>query len=226
MVKISVIIPAHNEEKYIEKTLKSLVNQTTLKNDDYEIIVCNDASADKTSEIAKKYAGKVLDLKKCKSISEVRNKGAKIAKGEILLFIDADTIANKDLLEKLLEVKEPCGICKQVIYGDYDLTFLNNINEFLICYFPKLSVTPGCCMFISKKIFNIIGGFNEELKTNEDNEIFRRIISHNFKIGLINSQVYTSDRRIGKDFGKILDQFSNYLNFIFNKKSKDYEFLR
>ena len=63
MIKISVIIPAHNEEKYIDKTLQSLNNQT-LNCDDYEIIVCNDGSTDKTGMIAKKYAGKVLDLKK------------------------------------------------------------------------------------------------------------------------------------------------------------------
>jgi glycosyltransferase involved in cell wall biosynthesis len=225
MIKISVIIPAHNEEKYIDKTLQSLNNQT-LNCDDYEIIVCNDGSTDKTGMIAKKYAGKVLDLKKCKSISQVRNRGAGIAKGEILLFMDADTVADKDLLEKLLEVQEPCGICKNIMFGGYDLTFFNNINELLVSYIPKISVTPGCCLFFNKKLFDFLGGFREDMKTNEDNEIFRRVTECKFKIGLIGSRVCTSDRRVGKDFGKALKQFSNFIKFIFNKKSDDYELLR
>jgi glycosyltransferase involved in cell wall biosynthesis len=228
MIKISVIIPAHNEENYIEKTLKSLKSQTLSKNE-YEIIVCNDASSDKTGEIAKKYTKKVINLKKCDSISQVRNSGAKIAKGNLLLFIDADTTVNKDLLEKTLKVNEPCGLAKEVFIGDLDLKLLNDFNDFLIMYFPEMSVNMGCCMFFNKKLFNFFEGFNEELKTNEDNDLFKRLIKNGFKIGLIDSKIWTSDRRIkAKGLIKYLEkEFKNYMKFILKKKNyNDYEFLK
>ena len=96
MLQISVIIPAHNEERYIVKTLQSVHQQDF---SDYEILVIANACTDKTIEIAAKYA-KVYATKR-KGVSLAKNIGAAKAKGEILVFLDADTNLAKNCLSEI-----------------------------------------------------------------------------------------------------------------------------
>ena len=91
-MKVSVIIPAINEEKTIEKTLRKI-----LKEKPYEIIVVNGNSKDRTRLIARKYA-KVITIKDKTWRSVLMNKGAEKAKGDWLLFLHADTILPKKAL--------------------------------------------------------------------------------------------------------------------------------
>ncbi len=86
---ISVIIPAYNSEKTIEKLLRSLRKSTF---SDYEIIVVDDHSSDNTGEISRKYSDIVITLKERSGPARARNIGAEKAKGDILLFLDADVI--------------------------------------------------------------------------------------------------------------------------------------
>lgn len=97
MPKFSIVIPAYNVEKYIEKCVQSVINQTF---DDYELIVVNDGSTDKTIELIRKYNPKIIESKHV-SVSEARNKGAKLAKGEYLIFLDSDDYWDKELLERV-----------------------------------------------------------------------------------------------------------------------------
>lgn len=92
---ISIIIPAYNSEKTIEKLLISLRKSTF---SDYEIIVVDDHSTDNTGEIARKYSDTVITLKKRSGPARARNIGAEKAKGDILLFLDADVVVNADQL--------------------------------------------------------------------------------------------------------------------------------
>ena len=101
-VKVSVIVPIYNVEKYLEKCLKSIINQT-LK--DIEINCINDGSKDKSGEILEKF--KHLDSrlitihKNNEGLSIARNVGIEIAKGEYLSFVDSDDWLDFDYLEKL-----------------------------------------------------------------------------------------------------------------------------
>ena len=94
---ISIIIPAYNEEKFIEQTLISLKKQNC--GIPYEIIVCDNNSKDKTPEIAQKYADKVVSETK-QGGGYARNKGASIAQGKYLVFTDADTVFPENYLEE------------------------------------------------------------------------------------------------------------------------------
>ena len=94
---VSIIIPAKNEEKYIEATLKSIKNQN-YKNIEI-VVVCNN-SKDKTHAIATKYSKKVYDTQ-LTNVSLARNYGAKNADGEIFVFLDADCIMDKFLIDKI-----------------------------------------------------------------------------------------------------------------------------
>lgn len=102
MPKFSIIIPVYNVEKYIERCVESVVNQT-LK--DYELIVVDDGSTDKSIELIEKYNPKIIKTNHV-SVSEARNKGEKIAKGEYLIFLDSDDYWDNELLEKVNESLE------------------------------------------------------------------------------------------------------------------------
>ena len=103
MIKVSVIVPVYNVEKYIEKCLDSLVNQT-LK--EIEIIVVNDGSPDNSQKIidkfVKKYPNKVKSfIKENGGLGSARNYGLKHIKGEYVAFIDSDDFADLKMLEEM-----------------------------------------------------------------------------------------------------------------------------
>ena len=102
-IKVSVIVPVYNVEKFIGKCLDSLVNQT-LK--DIEIIVVNDGTKDNSQEIIDKYVKKYPDkvksfIKENGGLSSARNFGIEKAKGEYISFVDSDDWLNDDALEKM-----------------------------------------------------------------------------------------------------------------------------
>ncbi len=97
MPKFSIVIPVYNVEKFIKRTLDSIKSQTFK---DYEVIVVNDGSTDKSMDICKKYDVKIINSKHVE-VSEARNIGAKQAKGEYLVFLDSDDWWDKDLLKEI-----------------------------------------------------------------------------------------------------------------------------
>jgi glycosyltransferase involved in cell wall biosynthesis len=200
--KISVIIPTLNEEKYIEKTLLALRAQTIKL--PYEIIVSDGRSKDRTFEIAKKYANKIVTCNK-KGISVGRNLGAKYADGEILVFIDADTIALPNTLEEVYkEVKKrnvalvSCPVAPSsyspsfyFIYWFYNQFSKNSIKIGK----PQIA---GMFMATKRNIFNMVGGFDERLKISEDYD-FSEKVSKLGEVKIVDSTfVLTSPRRIEK----------------------------
>jgi len=99
MPKFSIVIPVYNVEDYIKECLDSIMNQTFK---DYEVIVVNDGTKDKSMDIVKKYKVKTINQENG-GLSAARNNGAKHAKGEYLLFIDSDDTIEPDLLKELAE---------------------------------------------------------------------------------------------------------------------------
>lgn len=98
---ISVIVPAYNVEKYIKTCLNSLINQTY---SNFEIIVINDGSTDQTEEILRSYQSNPkfrIYSQENGGISAVRNRGIKLANGELVCLIDGDDSVKSDYLEKL-----------------------------------------------------------------------------------------------------------------------------
>jgi len=134
MVKVSVVVPAYNAEKYLEKCLDSLVKQT-LK--DIEIIVVNDASTDNSYNILKKYEKKyknivIINNKINKGIGYNRNIGIKTAKGEYISFIDSDDYADKHMMEELynraIKEKSELVVCNYYMVQEDGTEIKNDIT--------------------------------------------------------------------------------------------------
>ena len=123
MPKVSIIVPVYNVEKYIEKCLDSLINQT-LK--DIEIIVVNDGSEDNSAEIVKKYQNKYPEKiiyveKENGGLSDARNFGLPHAKGEYIAFLDSDDYIELDMYEKMYKLakKENSDMVECDFYWEY-----------------------------------------------------------------------------------------------------------
>lgn len=148
-VKISVVIPAYNEEKILSDCLASLANQNFPKKD-YEVIVVDNNSIDKTLEIAKSYDVKVVKEYR-QGITYPRDTGARLAKGEIIISTDADCWFPPNFLSHLYErykkEKNLIGICGSIYMPK--APFIVRLGEKLLSlyshYYSKImGKTPIC----------------------------------------------------------------------------------
>ncbi len=121
-IKCSVIIPAFNSAKWIEKCLKSIP-----KRDDIEIICIDDGSTDKTYNIIFKYMSKhdknirIIDYKSNKGVSYARNQGIDKSKGEYLIMLDSDDYIDGKVFNEIID---------NYLNGEYDMVFYDMANNF------------------------------------------------------------------------------------------------
>lgn len=207
---ISIIIPALNEEKIIAKTLTSL-RKLTLP---HEIIVSDGGSKDKTAEIAREYADKVIvhTGEKRQTIAQGRNEGAKHAQGDFLVFFDADCsipdmdaffrIALSDFEKNLKLVALTASLrvlpdnetwADRFGYGilNTNVKILNNILH--------LGEAAGEFQMMRKSTFEKVGGFREDLVTREDADMFKRLSKLGRTMSDPRLTVYHTGRRPHKE---------------------------
>ncbi len=171
---LSIIIPTLNEEKYLPFLVESIKGQNF---SDYEIIVADAGSKDKTREIAEGYGCKITagGLP-----GKGRNKGALAAKGEMFLFLDADTILPKDFLEKSLEEfkKRNFGIASFYFSPHKKSAFLsllyNLFYNFPILLTERILPHAAVGILIKRDLFFKLNGFDESILIAEDHDLARR----------------------------------------------------
>jgi glycosyltransferase involved in cell wall biosynthesis len=170
---ISVIIPAHNEEEYLGATLDALNHQ---EYPHCEIVVVANGCSDRTAEVARGKCQRLLTLHE-KGLGPSRNLGARAASGDLLIFLDADTILEPRALRVIAEQfteRDAGGTLKgqpdsnrfayRVIYGlknfIHRFVVRNGSSGVIICW---------------KKHFMSVGGFDEQLELRENSELIRRL---------------------------------------------------
>ena len=226
MIKVSVIVPVYNVEKYIEKCLDSLVNQT-LK--EIEIIVVNDGSPDNSQKIIDKYAKKYKNIKSYikenGGLSDARNYGLKKATGEYIAFIDSDDYIDREMLYKMYNhaIKEELDIvvCDTInVYEDGKEIYIKSNHNFSNNSIKNYIISPpmACSRLYNKKLFNR-HNFKKGIYY-EDLELTPKLVKETKKIGYVNEGLYFYLQRSGsimkqQEFNeKLLDIFkvlqSNY----------------
>lgn len=197
---LSIIIPTYNEEACLPVLLESIKKQSF---DDYEIIVADANSTDKTREIAESYECIVTEG----GLPAVgRNNGAKIAKGEYLLFLDSDLKLTDDYLRNVIyEFRmERAGIAiTQMLPMSNkveDKLFHDFANYFMISVEKIKPHGAGCYGIIAKKeLHDACNGFDEELTFGEDTDYIERLASkERFKV-LRNAKIGVSTRRLEEE---------------------------
>ncbi|CAN5489101.1 hypothetical protein BH10BAC5_BH10BAC5_26590 [soil metagenome] len=213
-IKISVIIPALNEEKLIGNVLKQFTEDIRNKFE-LEVIVSDGGSIDKTLEISRVFADKVIEKtdKLKQNISRGRNIGASNSLGDVLIFFNADTRINdpdaflSEVLCSLKDIEAGAIACPIRVFPELEKasdkafhTFYNGYVKILNRFF--MGMGRGECHIIKRRNFEEAGGYNEDLAAGEDFDLYKRIHS---KAGIIFNEkllVYESPRRYRK-FGYV-----------------------
>jgi glycosyltransferase involved in cell wall biosynthesis len=184
---ISVIVPTYNEEKVIESTLRTLASTLTLAN---EIIVSDGGSTDRTVELAAKYASTIVVFAGPgrQTIAQGRNDGAKIARGDFLIFLDADcAIPEPDwfFTRALSQFKKNPSLValtanlrvfpQEETIGDRIVHGVANLGLRLKNNLFKRGESFGEFQMIQREAFTHLGGFRADLVTIEDADMFRRL---------------------------------------------------
>lgn len=165
---ISVVIPVHNGGDAFRRCLDGLVRSTV---EPIEIIVVPDGESDGSWRIAEQYDAHILDPgPEARGPAHARNRGADIARGELLLFIDADVIVHEECLQRIVNAFEADDALDALI-GSYDDEpdhpgFLSQYRNLLHHYVhqtsqPEASTFWGACGAVRRDLFMEVGGFND-----------------------------------------------------------------
>jgi glycosyltransferase involved in cell wall biosynthesis len=166
---ISFIVPAHNEAACLGRTLEAIRESADGLVQAYEIIVVNDASTDRTAEIARQHNARVVDVQH-RQIAATRNSGARAAMGERLFFVDADTTINRRVATKALG-KMDCGAAgggATVRFDDAVPLYARLLLLWMNFFMRLVGMTGGAFMFCTRSAFDAVGGFDERLFGAED----------------------------------------------------------
>ena len=205
---VSIIIPVYNGANYLENAIDSALSQ---QYSNFEVIVVNDGSNDGnlTSSISKKYGSKIRYFeKKNGGVSSALNLGISVMKGKYFSWLSHDDIYLPNKLSKQVSFAEKFN--SLFVYSDYtfidnngkNLDILNDVNKDLmddirlrlIQFYP----IHGCSALINRQVFEQIGGFNENLETTQDYDMWFRI-SLFFKIDFLNEIVLFSRLHVEQD---------------------------
>ena len=202
--KLSIITVVKNDEKNIEKTIKSIVFQ---KKRDYEYIIIDGKSNDGTIKKIRKYKKKIDKIisKKDKGIYDAMNKGLKLSKGEIIVFCNSGDFFYKNSLNKVISLFEA---------NNYDFVFGTVMRNYTkkrilkhgfdfdrILYNFDFSTSHTTGFFLKKKIYNLIGNYNLKFRISADYDLYFRLYKRglnggftkkNIKIGNVASGGYSS----------------------------------
>lgn len=212
MYTFSVVIPAHNEEKYIGKCLEAISRAAEKARPlETEVIVVANRCTDGTAEIARQHGAAVLPNED-RSISAIRNMGVRAASGEIIVTIDADSCMTEG---SLLEIKQMLESGKFVGGGTVSKFDRMSIGIAFSAMYVAANLIPvmaknkaaltGGMFWLYKRDFEAIGGFDERYVSVEDLDFAARLnklgVSRNQKYGTLKkSRIITSSRKFD-EFG-------------------------
>jgi len=187
---ISVVIPAHQEERYVAQTLRALRTTRPL-----ETIVVANGCTDTTAAVARAEGACVLETAVA-GVSRARNAGAAIGTGDVLLFLDADTVLAPGALDAIADAvpaRADYGTCR--IRADVP-TLRATVATTLLAIGHRIAGTSLGVLFCTRSLFERAGGFDERLVAGEDNELnarLRRLGGRRVYLGHVDA--YTSMRR-------------------------------
>jgi len=178
-LKISIIIPAFNEERLIGETLRQVQSAVTAfsrRGWGTEIIVCDNNSTDRTAELSRA-AGAIVVSEPVNQIARARNRGAAAAAGDWLVFIDADSHPSAELFAEVAEQIETgrclAGGCTVRLEGRYPAG--NVITRLWNAISRAGRLLAGSFIFVEANAFRQLGGFSQELFAGEEIELSRRL---------------------------------------------------
>jgi glycosyltransferase involved in cell wall biosynthesis len=192
---ISFIIPAYNEEALIGVTLRELQAGAASLGGPVEVIVADDGSTDRTAAIAREFGARVVHIN-ARHIAAARNAGARAARGDLLVFVDADTVVPRDVLHAAVNAYGAgaagggAGVRQDTDdpkWGQVALSITSWIMR-------KARWAAGCFVFVRRDVFERVGGFDERYFASEEIHLSRAVKKHG-RFVILPNKVITSGRK-------------------------------
>jgi len=199
---ISFIVPAYNEENLIARTLAALNEAAEEIGEAYEIVVADDASSDRTADLARASGARVVTVNR-RQISATRNAGAREAAGDKLIFVDADTVVSTEVVRAAVEALKSgaVGGGSAVDFDGRLPRYAEVVHPVLVRTFRALGLACGCFVFCTRRAFDSVGGFDEELFASEEISM-SRALKRLGRFIVLRESVTTSGRKLRMYSGK------------------------
>ena len=182
---VSIIIPTYNSQKTLEICLNSIINQT-YKN--IEVILVDNGSVDKTRKIAEISGVKVCVLPGAERSKQI-NHGAQISQGKYVYRVDSDVILDSTIVEEAINKCEVQGYDAVAIFltPDPAISFWAKVRKLeKDCYRYDLRYVGA--RFVRRDVFEVIGGFDENMVAGEDYDFYNKLVKAKIRIGFIDSK--------------------------------------
>lgn len=220
-MKLSFVIPAHNEENYIGNCIASIQKELERSSKDAEIIVINNASTDHTAEVAKKYKNVRVVNEPAKGLVNARQKGLKEASGDLLAYLDADCVLNAGWIDIVFtQFKNPSVVALSGPRRYYDMpAFKKFLADYGWWFAPVIYRLVGYMLlggnFVARReTLEKTGGFDTKIKFyGEDTDIARRLSEFGKVVFRMDFLVQSSGRRLMKE-GVLKTYWVYAVNFI------------
>lgn len=197
---ISFIVPAHNEQACLPRTLTAIHESARVVGQPYEIVVVDDASTDVTAEIALSHHARVVSVTH-RQIAATRNSGGRAARGEHLFFVDADTTINPHAVAAALQAMNlgaaGGGAPTWIAHNEIIPLYIRLIMYCQVVFSKLTGFTGGAFMFCARAAFQATGGFNERLYWGEEGG-FALALKREGRFVVLWKPVLTSGRRFRK----------------------------
>ena len=193
---LSVIVPAHNEEQLLGSTLAAIQRALAVLGRPSELLVVDDASTDRTAAIAREHSARVIPVAH-RQIAATRNAGGQAAQGDLLLFVDADTLVTPEAVRAAVAALEKGAAGGGTVFRfEGQLPFYARVIYHLtIPLYRILSLTSGCFLFCTRAAFQATGGFDTQLFAAEEIS-FARALRRQGRVIVLREPVTTSGRKL------------------------------
>lgn len=203
-MRLSFVIPAHNEEQHIRGTIAAIRESMAGSNEAYEIVVAADGCTDGTVPIAEAAGARVVSHER-RQIAATRNLGARAATGDVFVFVDADTRVTREVttqLQELISAGAVAGGATIAFDGPLPL-YARVLIPLITCTMRCANLTGGAFLFCTREAFEKAGGWDEQFFAGEEIH-FARALKRVGRFRLVRSPVLTSGRKMrtysGLDF--------------------------
>ena len=201
---ISFIVPAYNEERLLGATLDAIHAAARACGEPHEVIVVDDASSDRTAEVAAAHGAGVVHGR-CRQIAATRNAGARAARGDWLVFVDADTLIDATVLREAFD-----ALRRGVVGGGAPVRFDGRVPAYarvllvlLVWSFRLQRLAAGCFLFCTRAAFEAVGGWDEAYFGAEE-VVLSRALKRQGRFVVLRAGVLTSGRKLRAYSGREL----------------------
>jgi glycosyltransferase involved in cell wall biosynthesis len=194
--ELSFVVPAYNEERAIGATLEAINAAIARLGESCEVIVVDDASTDRTADIARAHGARVVTASN-RSIARTRNDGARQASGDYLFFVDADTIVDARVIGAALARLRAGDVGGGAVFRwDDPHRGMGKVLEFGVAYVTRwLRLASGCFVFARRTAFEAVGGFDADLVASEEWAL-SRALGRVGRFRVLREPVITSGRKL------------------------------